>query len=116
MAFVVSRCVCLQVPDFREALEFYEKVMGLTVKSREGRSVELEAGPLRLFLDEGPTMGPIMEFLVEDVEAAKEELLRAGCQVVRWEGRGGCCYMRDPFGFVFNLYEEPGAFEDMEGA
>jgi hypothetical protein len=47
-----------------------------------------------------------MEFLVPDVEVAKEELLQLGCEVVRWEGAGGPCYLRDPFGFMFNLYEE----------
>ena len=55
-------------------------------------------------------MGPIMEFLVPDAEAAKEELLKAGCKIVQWEGKGRNCYMRDPFGFVLNLYEEPEAF------
>ena len=39
-----------------------------------------------------------------------QELLEAGCQLIRWEGKGGCCYMQDPFGFMFNLFEEPGAF------
>lgn len=91
-------------------MEFYQKVMGLEVIGREGNSVELKAEQNRLFLDQGPLLGPIMDFLVPDVEAAKEELLKAGCQIVRWEGKGGCCYLRDPFGFVFNLYEKPEAF------
>ncbi|MBI2845393.1 MAG: hypothetical protein HYX86_02480 [Chloroflexi bacterium] len=50
--------------------------------------------------------GPVFEFIVADLEEAKGELLAAGCQVVRWEGKGRPCYMRDPFGFTFNLYEE----------
>jgi len=26
--------------------------------------------------------------------------------VVKWEGKGNDCYMRDPFGLVFNLWEK----------
>lgn len=96
----------MQLPQPRKALEFYERVMGLEVVERGGDSLELKADQFRLFLDKGEVMGPIMEFLVSDAEDAKAELLAAGCEVVRWEGRGGCCYMKDPFGFVFNLYED----------
>jgi hypothetical protein len=56
-------------------------------------------------------MGPILEFLVPDLDAAKEELLAKGCQVVVWEGKGGRCYLRDSFSFFLNLYEDPQAFE-----
>ena len=131
MPFKPSRCVCLQVPDPHRAASFYRDRLGLqeaapqelVAADREGEvadreratpfdapGVELVAGPWRLFLDRGPALGPILEFLVPDVEAARQELVAAGCEVVRWEGRGGCCYLRDPFGLVFNLFEDPGAF------
>jgi len=106
MRFKFSRCLCLQVPECDRAVEFYQKVMGLEVVKRDKESVEFRAGQFRLFLDEGHLMGPIMEFLVPHLEAAKVELMEAGCEVVQWEGEGGRCYMRDPFGFVFNLYQE----------
>ncbi len=112
MLYKFGRCVCLQLPDPNQAVEFYKNVMGLEVVGQEGKAIELQAGHLRLFFDQGASMGPILEVLVPNVEKAKEELLQAGCEVVRWEGKGGCCYMRDPFGFVFNLYEEPEAFQD----
>lgn len=110
MPYKFSSCICLQTPQRDEAKEFYEKVMGLKVASLDKGSVELEAEQNRLFLDMGDPLGPILEFLVPDVEAAKEELLAHGCEIVMWEGKGGCCYLRDPFGFVFNLYENPEAF------
>ena len=112
MPFKFSRCLCLQVLDLDRALAFYHDVLGLEVVNQDPDGFELKAEPVRLFLDRGPHLGPIMEFLVPDVEKAKEELLHSGCQVVRWEGPGGCCYLRDPLGFVFNLYEEPGVFEE----
>ena len=110
MPFKFSKCICLQVPDLNRALEFYTKVMGLEVVHWEDDSAELQAGQCRLFLDKGKLMGPIIEFLVPYVESAKVELVEAGCEVVQWEGKGGRCYMRDPFGFVFNVYQEPETF------
>ncbi len=110
MAFKFSSCIALQVPDLERALAFYHRVMGMEVTFHEKDSAELHAGPYRLFLDQGSRLGPVMEFLVPDVEKAKAELLDMDCEVVRWEGAGGACYLRDPFGFVFNLYEDPQAF------
>lgn len=108
MPYTFSNCICLQLPETEDALEFYEGVLGLRVVGREEGSFELEAEQNRLFLDRGEHLGPILEFLVPDLEAAREELLSKGCEVVKWEGKEGCCYLRDPFGFVFNLYEESG--------
>lgn len=108
--FKFSPNVALQLPQRDQAVEFYQKVIGLEVAGREENSVALRSGQFRLWFDQGEFMGPIMEFLVPDLEEAKEVLLATGCQVVRWEGKGKPCYMRDPFGFVFNLYEEPEAF------
>jgi len=42
---------------------------------------------------------------VADLDKARNELMEKGCMVVTWEGKGNPCYMRDPFGFVFNLWE-----------
>ena len=111
MPFKFSRCICLQTPRFESAVNFYKDVLGLDpVEEGEG-SAELRAGSNRLLIDEGARMGPILEFLVPDLDAAKEELLAKGCQVVVWEGKGGRCYLRDSFDFFFNLYEDPPAFE-----
>lgn len=112
MPFKLSRYLCLQLPDISQALEFYNKVMGLEIVYQGPTSIELHGGQTRLFLDKGEHLGPVFEFLVPDLEKAREELLEKGCEVVRWEGKGNCCYMRDPFGFVFNLFEEPESFED----
>jgi catechol 2,3-dioxygenase-like lactoylglutathione lyase family enzyme len=110
MPFKFSRCICLQSPDANEAMKFYHTVMGLPAVARTDGQRELTASENRMFFDSGELRGPIMEFLVPDIEKAREELIAAGCTVVRWEGKGGCCYVQDPFGFWFNLWEEPEAF------
>jgi hypothetical protein len=41
------------------------------------------------------------------VEPAKRVLLLAGCSVVEEDPGIPRCYLRDPFGMVFNLRAEP---------
>ncbi|MCI0531064.1 MAG: hypothetical protein L0Y74_03830 [candidate division Zixibacteria bacterium] len=106
MSYKFSDCICLQTPDIESAKEFYSRVMGLEIVKHDEKVLELKAGQNRLFLDKGPHLGPITEFLVPDLERAKTDLLKHGCEVVRWDGRGGCCYLQDPFGLIFNLFQE----------
>jgi hypothetical protein len=44
--------------------------------------------------------------LVEDLDAAREELVKHGCEVIRWLDKGQDCYVRDPFGVIYNLWED----------
>jgi catechol 2,3-dioxygenase-like lactoylglutathione lyase family enzyme len=111
MPFKFSNCLCMQVPDIDRVVSFYHRILGLKVTFREKDSAELEAGPFRLFLDRGTQMGPVMEFLVPDLAKAKEELLQADCEIIRCNEEEEGCYIRDPFGFILNLYEQPEAFQ-----
>ncbi len=106
MEFQFSRCICLQTPEPEKLFRFYREVMGLAAVSDESGVMELKAGEFRMFVDAGQPMGPIMEFLVPDVEKARDELVRRGCAVIRWEGARKPCYIRDPFGFAFNLHPD----------
>jgi hypothetical protein len=45
----------------------------------------------------------MLDFSVDDLEAAVEHLKQNGCLVLQWDGKGGDCFMKDPFGLVFNL-------------
>ena len=110
MPFKFSRCLCLQTPKAKDAVEFYEKVMGLPIVDRTDDTVEFKSWEIRLFVQEKEQLGPIMEFIVPDLEKAKAELLKAGCEVLRWQGKANDCFIRDPFGFVFNLWEDPKEF------
>jgi catechol 2,3-dioxygenase-like lactoylglutathione lyase family enzyme len=111
-----SNCVCLSAPQQEKAVAFYRDVIGLEVIARQDNSVEFAAAPYRLFVDQSDAhgllaAGMVLELKVPNLEAAREELVAAGCEILRWEGRGKDCYVRDPFGGVFNLWEEPEAFE-----
>jgi hypothetical protein len=47
-----------------------------------------------------------MEIVVDNLEEAKQHLLDNGFAIVRWEGKGKDCYVKDPFGMIFNVWEE----------
>jgi catechol 2,3-dioxygenase-like lactoylglutathione lyase family enzyme len=106
MKFTFSQCVAIYSPDKNKALSFYKDIMNLEPAETGSTETELGSGPGRLFLDEGSLQGPILEFIVKDVEAAREHLVANGCEVVRWEGAGGDCYIKDPIGITFNLWQE----------
>ena len=102
----MSSNIALYHPDALSAANFYREHLGMQLVSDEGRFTELRSGPICIFLESGAELGPVMEFYVPDVEQARERLVAEGCTVVRWEGAGGDCYIRDPFGLTFNLWED----------
>jgi catechol 2,3-dioxygenase-like lactoylglutathione lyase family enzyme len=62
-----------------------------------------ETGAFRLYVEKGAAHGPVFEFLVADVAAAKTRLLAAGCTLVEEDASVPRCYVRDPYGVTFNL-------------
>jgi hypothetical protein len=48
-------------------------------------------------------MGPVLEVTVENVETARRLLTEKGCVVVKDEPEFPRCYVRDPFGLIYNL-------------
>src|SRR5690349_15261773 len=93
--FKFSRHICLQTTEHDKATSFYCDVMGLPeVHYTEGHP-ELDAKPMRFFLDTGEQLGPILEFFVKDVVEARDYLLKLGCKALVWEGAGGRCYIQD---------------------
>jgi beta-lactam-binding protein with PASTA domain len=61
-------------------------------------------GPrINLVIERGPELGPVLEVTVENVEEAKVRLQHQGCEVVKEEPELPRCYVRDPFGLIYNL-------------
>jgi catechol 2,3-dioxygenase-like lactoylglutathione lyase family enzyme len=110
MPYNFSPCIAIRTPELERAIDFYVNTLGFSQVSNEHGWVELQKGTVRWFLSDGDAIGPVMEMVVPDVEKAGEELVAKGCSVVVWEGAGKDCYIRDPFGFLFNLYQDPKAF------
>jgi catechol 2,3-dioxygenase-like lactoylglutathione lyase family enzyme len=112
MKYKFSGNVNFPTAQGREATTFYKDVLGLQEGNSQPTYSHLKSDNFHIYFDGDTSVpGPIFEFLVPDLERAKEELLAAGCTVVRWDGLGKPCYLRDPFGFTFNVFEAKDTFK-----
>ncbi len=106
MKFELSNNIALQHPDWKNAELFYKNVLSLETKM-EMNHVHVRSGDLNLYIMENDQLrGIVLEFNVDDLNKARKYLESSGCTVVKWEGKGKDCYIRDPFGLVFNLWED----------
>jgi catechol 2,3-dioxygenase-like lactoylglutathione lyase family enzyme len=102
-----SRDVIIRTDRWSEAVRFYEAVLGFVVSSREEGMAGFETGAFRLYVEAGRPHGPVFDFLVTDVAATKARLIAAGCILVEEDPSIPRCYLRDPFGVVFNVGRTP---------
>jgi len=102
-AFASSRDIIVSTEAFAEATRFYGSVLGLPVSHRGETLMGFETGSFCLYVEKGQKHGPVFEFLVTDVEAAKNRLVAAGCTIVEEDASVPRCYIRDPYGIVFNI-------------
>jgi beta-lactam-binding protein with PASTA domain len=65
--------------------------------------ISLHGRHINLFIERGPSLGPVLEVTVESVEEAKARLLKKGCKIIKDESDFPRCYLKDPFGLVYNL-------------
>jgi predicted enzyme related to lactoylglutathione lyase len=103
--FKSSRDVIIRANDWDKANQFYGSVLGLDLSHQSETMTGYETGSFCLYVEKGEDHGPVFEFLVPDVQAAKAKLVAAGCAVVEEDPSVPRCYIRDPFGLVFNLGE-----------
>jgi len=101
-----SRDILLQTERIEEAAAFYERHFGLTRFMDEPHMIGLEAGGLRLFLDRAPGYGPVLEFFVDDLEAAKAALVAEGARIDEENPAIPRCYVTDRFGLTYNIAEK----------
>lgn len=107
MTFTMSPNVAVRTRNFSEAVDFYTNVLGFQNRSDSPDLADLDASPLRLFvIEDTKVRGPVMELFVEDLAEARETLVANGCKVLRWRGKGQDCYVEDPFGVIFNVWEK----------
>ncbi len=107
MKVKMSPNVAVRTDRYQEALDFYSNVFGFENRSQDPDLGDFDASPLRLFvIEDSELSGLVHELFVEDLETARDELVNAGCEVIRWRGKGQDCYLRDPFGVVYNLWED----------
>ena len=93
--------------DLTAARDFYETVMELELLDSSDEQLVFKTGDFFFYVVHDPDRtGTVLEFSVNDLDAAKDRLLNKGCRIIKWEGKGKDCYLQDPFGMIFNLWEE----------
>jgi catechol 2,3-dioxygenase-like lactoylglutathione lyase family enzyme len=102
----MSPNVAVRTEHFSEAIRFYAEVLGFQNRSHDPALGDHDANPLNLFvIADDEISGAVMELFVHDPEVAREHLVANGCEVLRWRGKGQDCYIRDPFGLYFYIWE-----------
>jgi len=101
--FRSSRDIIIRTRDWAKATKFYASVLGLPASHRSETMTGFETGAFCLYVEKGKKHGPVFEFLVPDVQAAKRKLIAAGCTLVEEDPSLPRCYVRDPYGIVFNI-------------
>jgi catechol 2,3-dioxygenase-like lactoylglutathione lyase family enzyme len=108
MKFKMSPNIAVRTQgQFAQAVDFYTNVLGFRNRSTDPELGDLDANPINLLvLEDDEFRGPVMELFVDDLEEARKVLEANGCKVLRWRGKGQDCYIQDPFGVIFNIWEE----------
>ena len=87
-------------------ISFYSNVLGFENRSSNPDIADFDANPINLLvIEDDEISGPVMELFVSDLEQARKYLVENGCKVLRWRGKGQDCYIQDPFGVIYNIWE-----------
>ena len=105
MANTFGTDILIQAVEPKVAAAFYTDVLGFVIDDPNPEMIGLHGENINLFIERGPALGPVLEVTVDDVEAAKARLVDRGCVIVKDEPDFPRCYVRDPFGLVYNLTE-----------
>lgn len=95
--------ILIQAPDPKSAAGFYVEQLGFEVTGETAEMISLHGVHINLFIERGLALGPVLEVTVGDVEEAKLRLVKNGCVIVKDEPEFPRCYVRDPFGLIYNL-------------
>ena len=107
MKFRMSTNIAVSTTKTEQAVEFYTNVLGFGNRIDEPSFGGIDANPIRMFVQEDEQVtGVVMELIVDNLEEAKMHLLANGCTILRWEGVGKDCYIEDPFGLRFNIWQQ----------
>jgi catechol 2,3-dioxygenase-like lactoylglutathione lyase family enzyme len=103
MANKFGRDILIQAEDPQAAASWYVENLGFEITGDEPNMVSLEGAKINMYIERGPALGPVLEVYVGDVKAAKARLVEQGCEILKDEPEFPRCYVRDPFGLIYNL-------------
>jgi hypothetical protein len=95
--------ILIQAPDPKLAASFYVQQLGFEITGEQPDMISLHGKHINLFIERGPALGPVLEVTVGSVEEAKLRLTKNGCDIVKDEPDFPRCYVKDPYGLIYNL-------------
>ena len=95
--------ILIQAKDPKTAARFYVDQLGFSITDDNPRMVALHGDNINLFIEPGPPLGPVLEVTVDDVDQTKARLKQSGCEIVKDEPAWPRCYVKDPYGLIYNL-------------
>lgn len=103
MANTFGTDILIQAKDPTRAALFYAKHLGFEITEEKPNMISLHGEHINFFIERGPALGPVLEVTVDNLEEAKRRLLKHGCEIVKHEPDFPRCYLKDPFGLIYNL-------------
>ena len=105
--FRKSNHAAVLTPDLKAARDFYENVMELELVNSTDEQLVFKTGDSFFYVVRDlDRTGTVLEFCVDNLDASMDRLLSKGCKGIKWEEKGIDCYLKDPFGVIFNQWEE----------
>jgi predicted enzyme related to lactoylglutathione lyase len=95
--------ILIQAQDPKNAASFYVKQLGFQITDEKPHMISLHGEHINLFIEQGSALGPVLEVTVDNVEEAKLRLAKNGCEIIKDEPDFPRCYVKDPFGLIYNL-------------
>jgi predicted enzyme related to lactoylglutathione lyase len=95
--------ILMQAEDPKSAASFYVEQLGFEITDEAPDLIGLHGEHINLFIERGPTLGPVFEVTAANVEQAKQRLVKNGCAIVKDEPDFPRCYVKDPQGLIYNL-------------
>jgi catechol 2,3-dioxygenase-like lactoylglutathione lyase family enzyme len=96
--------ILIQAPDPTSAAAFYVQNLGFEITGETPNMISLHGHNINFFIERGPALGgPVFEVTVDSVEEAKLRLTKSGYEIVKDEPDFPRCYVKDPFGLIYNL-------------
>jgi hypothetical protein len=105
MANAFGTDILIQAKDPMKAANFYVKELGFEITDKKHDMISLHGKNINFFIERGPALGPVLEVTVKSVKRARAKLMKKGCTVVKDEPDFPRCYVKDPYGLIYNLTE-----------
>ena len=108
MSFTFNPYVAVQVNNYERAVQFYVEVLGMELVRQDEQEAELRNGGMTFFIENKPGGSIFFEFKVDDLDAARESLEQAGCQISPSHTAEGdpSVIARDPYGMLFHVFSD----------